>query len=174
MPFAVTLEDGGRQILIYLGIWTAAWAFYSVQVMVMSGFAEQLNLALRSRIAEKLGRLPLSYFDVHQPGDTISRATNDLDKVSEVLQRGLLQLIIAVTTLVGALIMMASFNLVLTGVFAVSVVGAFVVTRFVAARTLAVSTERQEAVGTLTTRIEEAYSGRAVIKAFGRGRACGR
>lgn len=171
VPFAVTLEDGGRQILIYLGIWTAAWAFYSVQVMVMSGFAEQLNLALRSRIAEKLGRLPLSYFDAHQPGDTISRATNDLDKVSEVLQRGLLQLIIAVTTLVGALIMMASFNLVLTGVFAVSVVGAFVVTRFVAARTLAVSTERQEAVGTLTTRIEEAYSGRAVIKAFGRERA---
>ncbi|MBE6468488.1 MAG: ABC transporter ATP-binding protein [Coriobacteriaceae bacterium] len=170
-PFAVTLENGGREILIYLGIWTLAWGFYSVQVMVMASFAEQLNLLLRRRIAAKLGALPLSYYDAHQPGDTISRATNDLDKVSEVLQRGLLQLIIAATMLVGALIMMARYSLALTGVFAVCVVGAFVVTKILAGRTLKISDARQAAVGELTVRVEEAYSGRAVIKAFGRERA---
>ena len=95
-PFVVTLENGGTQILTFLGIWTAAWAAYTVQVLVMASFAERLNLSLRNQIAEKLARLPLSYYDAHQPGDTISRATNDLDKISEVLQRGLLQLVIAV------------------------------------------------------------------------------
>ena len=169
-PFSVTLENGAREILVYLGIWTLAWGFYSLQVLVMASFAERLSLALRTRIAAKLGVLPLSYFDAHQPGDTISRATNDLDKVSEVLQRGLLQLIIAATTLAGALIMMARYNLALTGVFAVCVVGAFVVTKVLAGRTLRIADARQAAVGDLTVRVEEGYSGRAVIKAFGRER----
>lgn len=169
-PFVVTLSSGGTQILTFLGIWTVAWAFYTVQVMVMASFAERLNLSLRTRIAEKLARLPLAHYDAHQPGETISRATNDLDKLSEVLQRGLLQLIIAATTLAGAIVMMATFNLRLTAVFAVCVAASVGVTKVVSARTLKVAAARQEAMGVLTGRVEEAYSGRAVIKAFGRER----
>ena len=169
--FRVTMSNGGAQILVYLAIWTGAWIFYTTQVMVMASFAERLNLSLRNRIAAKLARLPLRYYDAHQPGDTISRATNDLDKISEVLQRGLLQLIIAALTLVGAVAMMASYNLMLTGIFAVFMVGTFVVTKVLAARTLRVAAARQAAVGALTERVEEAYSGRAVIKAFGREEA---
>lgn len=169
--FAVGLGTGGREILIYLGIWTGAWVFYSVQVMVMASFAERLNLRLRERISDKLGVLPLAYYDAHQPGDTISRATNDLDKVSEVLQRGLLQLIIAVTTLAGALIMMARYNLMLTSIFVVCSALSVVATKLLSGRTLAAADARQAAVGETTVRVEEAYSGRAVIKAFGREEA---
>ena len=167
-PFVVTLENGGVQILTFLGIWTAAWGAYTVQVLVMASFAERLNLGLRRRIGEKLSRLPLAYYDAHQPGDTISRATNDLDKVSEVLQRGLLQLLIAVCMVGGAVILMATYDLVLTGVFAVFGLVASVATKLVTARTLKVAAARQAALGDLTGRVEEAYSGRAVIKAFGR------
>lgn len=169
-PFVVALSSGGAQILTFLGIWTVAWVFYTLQVMVMASFAERLNLSLRARIAEKLARLPLAHYDAHQPGETISRATNDLDKLSEVLQRGLLQLVIAATTLAGAIVMMATFNLRLTAVFAVCVAASVGVTKVVSARTLKVAAARQEAMGVLTGRVEEAYSGRAVIKAFGRER----
>ena len=169
-PFVVALSSGGTQILSFLGIWTVGWVFYTVQVVVMASFAERLNLSLRTRIAEKLSRLPLAHFDAHQPGDTISRATNDLDKLSEVLQRGLLQLIIAAATLAGAIVMMATFNLRLTAVFAVCVAASVGVTKVVSARTLKVAAARQEAMGVLTGQVEEAYSGRAVIKAFGRER----
>ena len=167
-PFVVTLENGGVQILAFFGIWTAAWGAYTVQVLVMASFAERLNLGLRRRIGEKLSRLPLAYYDAHQPGDTISRATNDLDKVSEVLQRGLLQLLIAVCMVGGAVILMATYDLVLTGVFVVFGLVASVATKLVTARTLKVAAARQAALGDLTGRVEEAYSGRAVIKAFGR------
>ena len=167
-PFVVTLENGGLQILTFFGIWTAAWAAYTVQVLVMASFAERLNLRLRSQIGEKLSRLPLAYYDAHQPGDTISRATNDLDKVSEVLQRGLLQLLIAVCMVGGAIILMATYDLMLTGVFVVFGVIASVATKLVTARTLKVAAARQAALGELTGRVEEAYSGRAVIKAFSR------
>lgn len=169
--FVVTMETGGREIVIYLVIWTIAWAFYTVQAMVMSSFAERLNLSLRNRIAAKLERLPLRYYDARQPGDTISRATNDLDKVSEVLQRGVLQLIIAVLMLTGAVIMMARYNLLLTSVYVFFMLLSFAATKVIAARTLSIASARQAAVGKLTSSVEEAYSGRAVIKAFGREQA---
>ena len=169
--FVVTMETGGREIVIYLVIWTIAWVFYTVQAMVMSSFAERLNLSLRNRIAVKLERLPLRYYDARQPGDTISRATNDLDKVSEVLQRGVLQLIIAVLMLTGAVIMMARYNLLLTSVYVFFMLLSFAATKVIAARTLSIASARQAAVGKLTSSVEEAYSGRAVIKAFGREQA---
>ena len=169
--FVVTLENGGLQILTFLGIWTASWLFYTIQVLVMASFAERLNLGLRRQMGSKLARLPLSYYDAHQPGDTISRATNDLDKISEVLQRGVLQLLIAVCMVGGAVLLMATYDLMLTGVFVAFALVAGVVTRLVTAHTLKVAARRQAALGTLTGRVEEAYSGRAVIKAFGREEA---
>ena len=167
-PFVVTLSNGGAQILTFMGIWMLAWAFYSVQVFVMASFAERLNLGLRQRIAAKLERLPLAYYDAHRPGETISRATNDLDKISEVLQRGVLQLLVAVFMLVGAVVMMCRFNVLLAGVFCLFAAAALALTRVVSARTLRAVARRQACLGELTGRIEEGYSGRAVIKAFGR------
>lgn len=167
-PFVVTVGNGGERILAFLGIWTVSWAFYLVQVLVMASFSERLNLSLRTRISAKLALLPLSHYDAHQPGDIIGRATNDLDKVSEVLQRGLLQLLIAVVTIVGSVAMMATYDLLLTAVFLGFALVSFGVTKVVAALTLRVAARRQAALGALTERVEEAYSGRAVIKAFGR------
>ena len=166
--YVVTLGNGGMQILTFLGIWTLAWVFYTIQSLVMASFAERLNLGLRARIAEKVGRLPLSYYDAHQPGDTISRATNDLDKVSEVLQRGLLQIIISALMFVGAVGVMLSYSVVLGLVFLVFAVASLLLTKFVAGKTIRVAARRQEALGAVTRKVEEAYSGRTVIKAFGR------
>ena len=170
-PFVLTLENGGARVLTFLGIWTAAWAFYSFNDLVMASFAERLNLRLRERISAKLARLPLSYFDAHQPGDTISRATNDLDKVSEVLQRGVLQLLTSVMTVVGAVLIMLTVDVRLACIFLAFAAVALVVTKAFATRTLKVATARQASLGALTGRVEEAYSGRAVIKAFGRDEA---
>ncbi len=169
--YVVSLGNGGAQILVFLGIWTLAWVFYTIQSLVMASFAERLNLGLRERIAEKVGRLPLSYYDAHQPGDIISRATNDLDKVSEVLQRGLLQIIISTLMFVGAVGVMLSYSVVLGSVFLAFSAASLLLTKFVAAKTIRVAARRQEALGDVTRKVEEAYSGRTVIKAFGRDEA---
>ena len=167
-PFTLTLENGGLRVLTFLGIWTAAWVFYSFNDIVMASFAERLNLSLREKISAKVSRLPLSYFDAHQPGDTISRATNDLDKLSEVLQRGVLQLLTSVMTVAGAVLVMLTVDVRLTCIFLAFAAVALVVTKLFAGRTIKVAAARQASLGTLTGRIEEAYSGRTVIKAFGR------
>lgn len=166
--FTVGWETGGRELATYFGIWTGACALYSVQCFVMAGFAEKLNLSLRRSIAEKLSRLPLKFYDGHKPGEVVSRATNDLDKMSEVLQTGLLKLMSAVGTIIGALYMMLRYSVLLTAIFLVFAFVSTLITKGVSKRTLKLAAERQRYVGELTATVEEAYSGRLIIKSFNR------
>ena len=169
--YIVAFENGGTEILTFFGLWTLSWAFYTVNSFIMASFAERLNLRLREQIAAKLERLPLAYFDRHQPGETISRATNDLDKVSEVLQRGLMQVVNSGLTFLLAVILMFSVSVKLALVFTAFASVALLVTRFFAMHTLTATASRQASLGKLTGCVEQAYSGRAVIKAFGRDEA---
>lgn len=166
--FTVGWETGGRELATYFGIWTGACALYSVQCFVMAGFAEKLNLSLRRSIAEKLSRLPLKFYDGHKPGEVVSRATNDLDKMSEVLQTGLLKLMSAVGTIIGALYMMLRYSVLLTAIFLVFAFVSTLITKGVSKWTLRLAAERQRYVGELTATVEEAYSGRLIIKSFNR------
>lgn len=166
--FTVGWEAGGRELATYFGIWTGACALYSVQCFVMAGFAEKLNLSLRRSIAEKLSRLPLKFYDGHKPGEVVSRATNDLDKMSEVLQTGLLKLMSAVGTIIGALYMMLRYSVLLTAIFLVFAFVSTLITKGVSKWTLKLAAERQRYVGELTATVEEAYSGRLIIKSFNR------
>ena len=170
-PFTVGWDTGGRELLIYFGIWTIACALYSTQCFVMAGFAERLNLNLRNRIGQKLNRLPLAFFDAHKPGEVVSRATNDLDKMSEVLQTGLLKLMTAVGTIIGALFMMFRYSVLLTCIFLVFAGASILLTNYVSKKTLVLAAERQKWVGKLTATVEEAYSGRIIIRSFNREQA---
>ena len=166
--FRVTWEHGGREIVILLGIYTATGILYTFQSFVMASFAERLSLELRTQISRKLDRLPLSFFDSHKPGEVLSRATNDLDKMSEVLQTGLLKLLTAVGMVVGSLIMMFRFHIGLTVVFLLFTLLSIFSPKLFAAMTLRYATLRQQAVSRVTGQVEESYSGRTVIRSFNR------
>lgn len=94
--FQVTWATGGRDIVFLLLIYLATALFYTLQSFLMSSFAENLNLRLRTEISEKLNRLPLAFFDRTKTGAILSRTVNDLDKTAEALQSGMLKLFTAV------------------------------------------------------------------------------
>lgn len=164
--FRITWQAGGMQITILLLIYLASAGFYALQNFLMASFSEKLNLQLRKEISSKINRLPLAYFDNHKTGEIMSRATNDLDKMSEALQNGLLRFLTATGTVVGSLIMMFSFSVRLTLIFLGFLVISLFLTNIVAKKTLQYATERQRCTGNLTGVIEESYSGRVIIKAF--------
>ena len=166
--FRVTWGQGGREIMILLGVYTATGILYTFQSFLMASFAERLSLELRTQISRKLDRLPLSFFDNHKTGEVLSRATNDLDKMSEVLQTGLLKLLTAVGMVIGSLIMMFRFHIGLTAVFLAFTLLSMFSTKLFAAKTLRYAALRQQAVSRVTGQVEEAYSGRTVIRAFNR------
>ena len=156
----------GAQLLSLSLQYLAMWLVYYLQSYLMASVAESLVLSLRSQVARKLNRLPLRFFDQNKAGELLSRVTSDLDKVSEVLQTGLLKLIVAVGTVIGSLIVMCYYSPALTGIFLVFMALGMVITKVVARKNLQYAGERQETVAVLTGVVEEYYTGRNVIRAY--------
>ena len=169
-PFAIGWGEGGLgwPILILAILYVVEWAFYYLQCYLMASVAENLNLTLRRQISGKIQRLPLRFFDRNKPGEVLSKVTNDLDRISEVMQTGLLRLITAITTVTGSLIIMIWYSWVLTAVFLVFMALSMLVTKLVARKNLEVASLRQETIGELTGLAEEYYKGRNIIKAYNR------
>ncbi|WP_330696158.1 ABC transporter ATP-binding protein [Anaerotignum sp.] len=166
MLFSITWVDGGSDIFFLLLIYLLTGFFYFLQSFLMASFAENLSFRLRNEISSKLNRLPLSYFDRNKPGAILSRMTNDLDKMSEAFQTGILKLFTTLGMIIGSLVMMFRFNILLTVVFLLFMAISLLVTRAVSAKTLKSALKRQECVSEVTAMVEENFSGRMIIKAF--------
>ena len=164
--FQITWQQGGYQLIILLGLYCASSLFYSLQTLLMASFAEKLNLQLRQTVSEKLQRLPLSYFDKRPAGEIMSRITNDLEEMSEALQTGLLKLFTAIATIIGSLAIMFTYSAMLTIIFLAFMSLSLILTRIVTSKTLQYASHRQKCVAKLNGLVEEAYTGRNIIKAF--------
>lgn len=164
--FSITWEAGGQQIFFLALLLLFAGVFYILQNFLMASFAERLSLELRGEVAAKLHRLPLAFFDRHPVGEIMSRVTNDLERMSDALQTGMLRLFVAVGTILGSIAVMLYFSVTLTLVFLAFAGISLLLTRTAARRTLRLASARQQAVGELNALVEEAYSGRMIIKSF--------
>lgn len=145
---------------VFLGV------FYHLQAYLMASVSERLIYTLRTQISNKLNKLPLRFFDGNKPGEILSRVTNDLDKVSETLQTGLLKLITSIGTLIGALAFMFYYSWILTLAFLVFTLISLLVTKIVSKKNLDCAAERQRALAHLTGISEEYYTGRDMIRAY--------
>lgn len=166
IPFSITWENMGAELTQLSVQYFLTWIFYYLQSFLMTSVAENLTLSLRKQVAEKLNRLPLRFFDQNKAGEILSRVTSDLDKVTEVLQTGLLKMIVAIGTVIGSLVVMFMYSIQLTCIFLLFMVVSMLITRIVARKNLKSAAERQETIGELTSIVEEFYNGRDVIKAY--------
>lgn len=166
IPFSITWENMGAELTQLSVQYFLTWIFYYLQSFLMASVAENLTLSLRKQVAEKLNRLPLRFFDQNKAGEILSRVTSDLDKVTEVLQTGLLKMIVAIGTVIGSLVVMFLYSIQLTCIFLLFMVVSMLITRIVARKNLKSAAERQETIGELTGIVEEFYNGRDVIKAY--------
>ncbi len=156
----------GKDMLSLCIMYLLTGAFYFLQGYLMASVAETLILTLRKQISRKLNKLPLRFFDQNKAGEILSRVTSDLDKVSETLQTGLLKLITAIGTLIGALAFMFYYSVILTLLFLVFTAVGLYITSLISRKNLAAATARQEGLAQLTGIAEEYYSGRDVIRAY--------
>ena len=166
VPFSITWTNMGRELVQLSAQYFFTWIFYYLQSWLMANVAESLNLELRRQISRKLNRLPLRFFDQNKAGEILSRVTSDLDKIADVLQTGLLKLIVAIGTIIGSLLMMFYYSVPLTLLFLVFMLASMGITQVVAKKNLRCAAERQETIGELTGIVEEYYNGRNVIKAY--------
>lgn len=141
-------------------------AFNYIQQYMMSGVSQTLSLSLREELNAKLTKLPLSYYDKQQKGALMSRFTNDLERVADVLQSGLLQLISAIITTIFAVLIMFWISPLLMMIALVTIGLGMLIATKIAGKSHARYARNQQALGELNGLIEEYFTGDRVIKAF--------
>ena len=156
-----------KSITIFLiCIYGCSAIFTFIQGLCMTNVANNFARSLRKRISLKINKLPLSYFDQHQAGDTLSRVTNDVDMIAQTMNQSLGSLVTNITLFLGSIIMMFITNWIM----ALTAIGAslfgFLGMFFILGKSQKYFVQRQEELGNLNGHIEEIYSGLNVVKAY--------
>ena len=137
-----------------------------IQQYIVSSVGENLTLSLRKDISKKINKLPLKYFDSHKKGDVMSRVTNDLEKVSLVMQVGFMQFISSCFTIILTIISMIILNLKLSLIIFIFIGISAIATNYVSSLSQRYYAYNFDAMGQLSGKIEEVYSGNRIIKIF--------
>jgi ATP-binding cassette subfamily B protein len=154
-------------ILTYIVAAAGTW----LQTYLMAGVAQRVVRDLRQDLFSRLQTLPLRFFDQRTHGDLMSRLTNDMENISNILASSFSQLLSSVLGLVGVVIIMFMLNLPLAIVSLVVMPLTYVLTRAIARRTRQGFRETQQTLGALNDIIEETLTGQRVVKAFVRADA---
>lgn len=153
-------------ILMLISVTLISSLLAYIQQYIIASVGENLTYSLRMEISEKINKLPLKYFDSHKKGDVMSRATTDLEKVSQVMQVGFMQFISSVFTIVITIIVMLILNVKLSLLIFVFIGISVIATNYVSKLSQKYYGENFAAMGDLTGKVEEVYSGNTVIKVF--------
>ena len=147
-------------------IYIAAAGFSFAYSRIMVHVSQKTSYALRRDLFAKMQTLPLSYFDTHTHGELMSRYTNDIETITEIMNNGLASLISGGLTFVGVVLMMVITSpvLFLVTVFCLGLMLLVVMT--VGKRSRYFFAEQQRDIGIVNGYIEEMIEGQKVIKVF--------
>jgi ATP-binding cassette subfamily B protein len=157
----------GRILLILAVLYAISAIFGYIQQYIMAGVAQRTVYMMRKQVEDKLGRLPLKFYDGRTHGEILSRAVNDMDNISTTLQQNLTQLITSIVTVVGVVVMMLTISPLLTLVVLITLPLSLLVTTGVAKRAQTYFARQQKALGELNGHVEEMFTGHQIVKAFG-------
>ncbi|MDD9368639.1 MAG: ABC transporter ATP-binding protein [Acidimicrobiales bacterium] len=169
-PSGIDFAELHMVLLGALALFLASSGLSYVSAYLMAGIIQRTMRRMRASVEDKLHRLPLAYVDSQPRGDLLSRVTNDIDNVAMSLQQTLNQLVSQALTLVGVLTMMIWISPVLALVALVTVPVSLVTMRGIAKRSKARFIAQWRHTGVLNAQVEEAFTGHAIVKAFGRQR----
>ena len=137
------------------------------QNYIMAGVTQRTMYRLRERVDQKLGRLPLKYFDSKPRGDVLSRVTNDIDNISTTMQQALTQAITSLLSVLGVLLMMIWISPLLALISLLTVPLSFLTTVLIAKRSQGQFVGQWHWTGEVNGIVEEMYTGHELVKVYG-------
>ncbi len=162
----------GRLYALFLGLCVMA-AVYAVAVVtqflrqrIMLSVSQKALSSMRAALMDKLLRLPVRYFDAHPAGDIMSRFTNDVDAVGEMLNTTLMQILSGAITLVGTVVLMVYTSPLLASITIVMTPVLMMASRAIIRRSRGAYKQQQKYLGMLNGYAEETISGQKVVKVF--------
>ena len=161
-----------RGLIRILALLASVFIFSSllsyVQMYISAFIAQQTTADMREDLFAKLQKLPLRFFDSKTHGEIMSRLTNDIDNVSNMLNMGIAQVVSGTISVIGTLVFMLYISPVLTLISSVSVPLILLVTRMITGKASKFFDKNQKILGELNGKLEEIVSGQRVVKVFTR------
>lgn len=155
-----------RIVMLLVVLYIISSVFSYLQSYLMSGVSQRISYNLRKEISEKFNRIPISYYDTNNRGDILSRVTNDVDVLGQTLNQSLMQVVTSFVTVIGVVIMMISINIWMTiASFIIIPLTMFIMT-FIIRHSQVHFKNQQKYLGDINGRIEEAFGGNSMIKAY--------
>jgi len=139
-----------------------------LQNRTLAGVVQRAMRQLRADVEEKLNRMPLSHVDRQPRGDLLSRVTNDIDNLAQSLQQTLSQMLTSTLTIVGVTIMMFTISPLLAMIALVTIPISLFTLKQITKRSKKQFIDQWRHTGLLNAQIEEAFTGHALVKVFGR------
>lgn len=162
--------DNVKSITIMLVIFYGSSLLLNLlQRFIMADVTQKISKSFREKIANKINRLPFSYFDNTTFGDILSRVTNDVDTISQSLNQSVGTLLTSIVMLLGTLVMMIYNSGILTITTILSSLVGFVFITIIMKKSQKYFKEQQQNLGDINGQIEEVYTGHNVIKAYNAG-----
>ena len=155
--------------MVMLVLYALNSALTWLQSYIMAAASQRTVRDLRNDLFGRLQNLPLRFFDQRQHGDLMSRLTNDVESINQVLSDGIVQIVSGVLSMLGVAVVMLSVNPLLGAIsISVSVVMSLTVNRWLAPKMRSGFREQQTTLGTLNGLIQETLGGQRAVKAYHR------
>lgn len=144
-------------------------------VGVLCSYIYNLNMAIigqnvqkniRDEMFENMQKLPIKYFDTHSYGDVMSRYTNDIDTLRQMISQSIPNLVSAIVSITLISCAMIFTSIPLTLIVVVMVAMMFKVTGGIMSKSREYFVRQQKDLGNLNGYIEEMMNGQKVIKVF--------
>lgn len=172
-PVINSITDGhgtvailGKGILTMLAIYGIGILAQYFQQRIMVNVSQNALFKLRNDLNSKISKLPLKYYDTNNHGDIMSRFTNDVDAVGDMMNNTLISIISGTITLIGTLGLMIYTNIWLTLVTILMSPILVMAGKFVGQKSRKYYKAQQAALGSINGYIEETISGQKVVKVF--------
>lgn len=152
----------GQMMLVYV-IGALCTFGYS---RIMLNISTKTLFKIRTDLFTHMETLPIKYFDTHTHGELMSRYTNDIDTIREMLSNAVSSFISSAVTIIGVFVMMVYYSWQLT---LVSIGMLFVIlflTGKIGGKSGKYFKEQQKEIGAVNGYIEEMIDGQKVVKVF--------
>ncbi|WP_249028901.1 ABC transporter ATP-binding protein [Tannockella kyphosi] len=155
-----------KQLGLMAIIYAVAVCSNYIQSRIMLEIAQNSLARLREDLFEKMQQLPIRFFDHHQNGDLMSRFTNDVDIVNQMLSSTAVSLVSSIFTLTTTILIMFYTNWILASILLLTSPLLSIVTKVISKKTIVYYKKQQASIGALNGYIEEQVTGQKVIKVF--------
>lgn len=137
-----------------------------LQQRIMLAVSQRALKRMRQDLFDKLQSLPIKYFDNNSTGDVMSRFTNDVDTVGEMLNTTLIKIVSGAITIVGTVILMLYTNVILGGITLVMAPILTLISKTIISKGRGAYAVQQKNLGMINGFAQETITGQKVVKVF--------